>query len=76
MPLPPPHCPTPDCDDHLWKDTTTTEVHRDNWRWWCHRCDKKCYPTREQIEEYRNAVGTVGTGCRDPRDPRMAARPH
>ncbi|MER6049436.1 hypothetical protein K2224_10280 [Streptomyces sp. BHT-5-2] len=73
MSLPPPHCPTPDCDDHLWKDTTTTEVHRDNWRWWCHRCDKKCYPTREQIEEYRNAVGT---GCRDPRDPRVAARPH
>ncbi|QHC25827.1 hypothetical protein [Streptomyces sp. GS7] len=57
MPLPPPKCPTPDCDDPLWRDTTTTEVHWDNWRWWCHRCDKKWYPTREQIEEFRHAVG-------------------
>ncbi|MEW1659513.1 MULTISPECIES: hypothetical protein [unclassified Streptomyces] len=72
MPLPPPHCPTQDCDDRLWKDTTSTEVHWDNWRWWCHRCGARWYPTREQIEEYRHGVGAAAR--RDPRDPRVPNR--
>ncbi|MER7984082.1 hypothetical protein ABTY53_00535 [Streptomyces noursei] len=69
MPLPPPHCPTADCHDNLWRDTTTTEVHWDNWRWWCQRCDKKWYPTRAQIEQYRHGVGAGRL------DPRVPARP-
>ncbi|MCZ0973329.1 hypothetical protein O1L55_21955 [Streptomyces albulus] len=75
MPLPPPHCPTLDCHDTLWKDTATTEVHWDNWRWWCRRCDKKWYPTREQIEQYRHGVGAgrLDPGCRPA--PADAARP-
>ncbi|MFJ9854602.1 hypothetical protein [Streptomyces sp. NPDC101150] len=55
MPLPPPlKCPTPDCDDWLWKDTTTTDKDWDNWRWWCHRCNKKWYPTAKQLGEFRH----------------------
>ncbi|WP_328385009.1 hypothetical protein OHS81_13415 [Streptomyces sp. NBC_00400] len=72
MPLPP-TCPTPDCDDVLWKDTTHTDTDWDNWRWWCCRCDKQWYPTAEQLQGYR--YGAAGrphpSAYRDPRPARQ-----
>ncbi|MGX1855131.1 hypothetical protein OIU91_17505 [Streptomyces sp. NBC_01456] len=68
MPLPP-KCPTADCHDWLWKDTATTDTDWDNWRWWCCRCDKKWYPTAEQLADFRDgaSAGAPHSSYRDPR---------
>ncbi|USA01655.1 hypothetical protein NCG97_14755 [Streptomyces lydicamycinicus] len=66
MPLPP-TCPTPDCDDRLWKDTAHTSTDWDNWRWWCCRCRKQWYPTAEQLQDFRYGTSRPAAAHRDPR---------
>ncbi|MDC7337307.1 hypothetical protein [Streptomyces lydicus] len=70
MPLPP-KCPTPACDDRLWKDTTNTNTDWDNWRWWCGRCHQQWYPTAEQLAEFRDGISAPRPrpAYRDPRVP-------
>ncbi|MGY4974467.1 hypothetical protein ACWGCC_35580, partial [Streptomyces nigrescens] len=69
MPLPP-KCPTPDCDDWLWKDTAHTNTDWDNWRWWCCRCRHQWYPTAEQLQEFRYGTSRPAVAHRGPQPAR------